>query len=423
MLVCRVEMEKLEQNDKLWTKSFIKIMIVSFMVSIAMNMTMITLPLYGQHIGGSKSLAGFITAIFTLSALLFRPGFGNLLDSKGRKPVLVIGVFIFFISIVSYNFAYLIFILLFFRFIQGIGFSGHSTAAGTIVADIVPVKRLAEGIGYFGIANTLGSAVGPSTGLFIIKYFNYNILFIISAVLSSIALLIAFLINYEKEEKPYKKTIEKNKLDSKDTEDISNNLSKGIVFFEKTALPTSLVLFFVALTVGSIMTFLPMYALNQGIEDIGIFFIIYAFALLLTRIKMGKLVDKYGATPVIIPGLLVACIGLIVLAFAESLISFLIVAILYGFGFGTVYPTLNATMVRLCPPLRRGTGNATFFSAMDIGVGLGSIIWGYISELFGFTYVYLGAAICIVFSLIFYLTVLRKQLIIEKVENNLKIKI
>ena len=417
-------MEQIQQQDSLWTKHFIQIMIVAFMVSITMNMTMTTLPLYGQHIGGSRSLAGYITAIFTLSALLFRPVFGTLLDNKGRKKVLVIGIFVFFLSVLSYNFAYLVSVLLFFRFIQGAGFSGHSTAAGTIVADIVPVKRLAEGIGYFGVANTLGSAIGPSIGLYIIKYFDYNILFIISAIFSLTALLIAYAINYEKEKqfvgqifnktKIKKEEIHKNQFEIKNEVragrerkvgikvGLDNGIVAGIVIFEKSALPTSLVLFFVALTVGSIMTFIPIYALNKGIEDIGIFFIIYAFALLLTRIKMGKLVDRYGVTAVIIPGLMIGFIALIILAFAESLISFLIVAFLYGFSFATVYPTLNATMVRLCPPLRRGAGNATFFSAMDIGVGLGSVIWGYISELFGFVYVYLGAAVCIIFALFFY---------------------
>lgn len=410
-------MEKPENSGRLWTDHFIKIMIVAFTVSIAMNMTMTTLPLYGQYIGGSKALAGFITAIFALSALLFRPFFGNLLDTKGRKKVLVIGIIIFTLSIVSYNFAYTVAILLFLRFIQGVGFSGHSTATGTIVADIVPVTRLAEGIGYFGIANTLGSAIGPTMGLYIIKYFSYNSLFIISALLGFIGFFTAFLINYEKEDDLH--SVNETIVESKENNEKSSKVLDGLVIIEKTAIPTSIVLFFIALTLGSIITFLPIYALNRGIDDIGIFFIVYAFALLLTRVKMGKMVDRYGVTPVMIPGLLVAFISLIILAFAQSLSTFLIVAVLYGFGFGTVYPTLNATMVRMCPPSRHGTGNATFFSAMDIGVGLGSIIWGYVSEIGGFIYVYLGAAICIIFSLVFYLITLKKQIDKDEIYRNI----
>lgn len=142
-------MKKLKNihKEKLWSKYFILTTLTSLFIMISMQMTMTTLPIYTQYIGGNKFIAGLTTGIFSISALLFRPLFGNLLDSKGRKIILIISIIIFSLATLSYNFAYTIIILLVLRFIQGIGFSAYSNASGTIIADVVPGSRLGEGIG------------------------------------------------------------------------------------------------------------------------------------------------------------------------------------------------------------------------------------------------------------------------------------
>ena len=71
-------------------------------------------------------------------------------------------------------------LLLVLRSLHGIGFSATTNAPGTIVSDIVPKSRLAQGVGYYGLSNTLVTAVGPALTLFIIQYFSYNVLFLVS---------------------------------------------------------------------------------------------------------------------------------------------------------------------------------------------------------------------------------------------------
>ena len=105
-----------------------------------------------------------------------------------------------------------------------------------------------------------------------------------------------------------------------------------------------------------------------------------------------------------------------ILAFASNLGMFVAAGLTYGLGFGSVQPTLNAIMIKLCPPERRGVGNATFFSAMDIGIGTGAILWGVVSQIAGFTYVFIGAALCIVVASGFYIFKLSKQLMVNDVK-------
>jgi len=50
---------------------------------------------------------------------------------------------------------------------------------------------------------------------------------------------------------------------------------------------------------------------------------------------------------------------------------------------------------------------------MDIGIGTGAVLWGIVSQIVGFTYVFVGAAVCIAAALGFYIFNLSKQLTVS----------
>jgi MFS family permease len=153
-------------------------------------------------------------------------------------------------------------------------------------------------------------------------------------------------------------------------------------------------MFGVALAQGGILTFLPIYAMQRGITDAGSFFLVYAGALIMTRLYAGKIVDRFGTLVTLMPGIVLVILGLTILAYAGTLAWFWGAAILYGFGYGIVQPLLNAVAVRMSPDSCCGAANAVFHSALDIGVGLGSVFWGRVAQEAGFTVVYLAAAGC-----------------------------
>jgi MFS family permease len=369
------------------------------------------LPLYAIHLGGDNSISGLLFGLFMLFAIFSRPLFGKLIDEKSRRMVLITGGVISAILSLSYVFALSIGLLLLLRAFHGFGFGATTNSSGTVVSDIVPKSRLAEGIGYFGLANTLATAVGPALSLFIIMNYNYNLLFIVSSILGFIALFCSFFINYELKNKESEHELSNPKVKRKLSE----------IMYEKTALPTGLVTIFIYVAMGATLTFIPIYALSLGIEDIGLYFTVYSFALLFTRIAGGKLADKYGYSLVIIPGMIMIVLSFVVLAYATSLSAFIISAILYGLGLGSVDPTLNAVMIRLCPPDRRGVGNSTFFTAKDLGGGLGAVIFGFVSLSQGFRSVYLYCALSIILAMIAHHFILRRQISsMEKVVGGIK---
>jgi len=382
-------------EGRIWNKTFFLILVVSFLMFLSMYILLPTLPLYAQTLGGNETVAGTIVGIFTLSAVLIRPWIGNLLDRKGRKVILLIGVGIFLISVLAYNLAFSIVTLLALRAVHGIGWGASTTATGTMASDIIPAVRRAEGMGYYGIAATIAMSLGPALGLYLVEYSNYSVLFTGAAILAALGLAGSFFINYE----PPRKNL-------KGAEAL---LVKGVIL-EKTAIPPALVLFFITLTYGGIVSFLPSYANYRGVENIGIFFTVYALVLLFGRPIIGKLADRYGARKFLVPGILLMAAALLLLVKASSLPMFLLVGVVYGLGFGTVQPILNALVISLSPPERRGAANATFAVAMDLGIGLGAITLGFLAQKMGYVYMYGSSAIFALLALVMYFAFLRNKL-------------
>ncbi|WP_010283044.1 MFS transporter [Bacillus timonensis] len=300
------------KSEKLWTKYYCLTFIYAMTTQIANNMLLTGLPLYAIHLGGDNSISGMLFGFFMFVAILFRPYFGKLSDEKNRRIVLLIGALVTAFIALSYVVAFSISLLLIMRSLHGIGFSATTNASGTVISDIVPKKRLAEGVGYFGLSNTLATAIGPALSIYLIQQFNYQTLFIVAGVFGLISIVCSLFITYEKgNPKPeFISTKEKRKISE--------------LLFEKTAIPTGIVTAFVYVGMGAALTFIPTFALSLGIEDIGLYYTVYSFALLFTRIIGGKLADKYGSSLVIIPGLVLMSLSFVVLAFASSLGGFII---------------------------------------------------------------------------------------------------
>lgn len=384
----------------LWGRTFILTILASFFTITSTHVLMSTLPIYVQQMGGSKTAAGLIISVFTISAVLFRPLAGNLVDTKGRRVVLLAGIAILILGSFSYAFVSTVVLLLVIRFFHGIGWSAATTASGTVVADIVPPERRGEGIGYYGVASTLAMAVGPSLGLYLSGRHGYHAVFVFSCLLGAIGLAGAVMIGYEGKGR--------EQVDHRDRREKGLPGFEGLV--EKTALPTSAVILFIAFTYGGIITFIPSYALYRGIDNAGSFFTVYALAVLAARLFTGRIADKYGGSRVMLPGMLLMGLSLVMLAYALTMGGFLLAGVFYGLGFGAVQPVLNAITVTLAPENRRGAANATFFSAMDVGIGIGAAAWGIVSQRSGFPFVYGLSSVFILLSLAAYFAVLKNKL-------------
>lgn len=382
------------KHDKLWTLPFLQTMLVGFTLTLCNQTHITTLPLYVQEIGGNKAVAGLVMGVFTIAALLFRPLAGKLCDTVGRKVTLVAGICVFAAMSLTYPFTQVVWLILLFRFLHGLGFSAQSTATGTVISDVLPASRLVEGIGYYGVAITLSTAIGPAVGMYLIVHASYEKLYLLVFLVSLVALVLASLLNYEKSQQG--SGTEPGWLGAPGGEDLAKSFS------EKDFFRSAAVMFFCAMALASVTIFLPTYAFSLGIEDAGLFFTVYALVLTVTRPVVGKLTNRFGVPPVILPGMFCLLGSFTAMVWAKSLRAFLIVAVFLGLGYGCVQPILNAVTIHFSFRHNRGLANAIFFASLDAGYGTGSILWGIIAEFIGFWAIYTAAATCIIIALVLY---------------------
>ena len=229
-----------EARPKIWTRDFILICVTNLFLFMGFQMTLPTLPLFVQELGGSDQLIGLVVGIFTFSALLLRPYAGHALESKGRGFVYMTGMLIFIISIGSYAFVASIAFLFIMRILQGVGWGMSSTASGTIATDLIPPERRGEGMGYFGLSGNLALAFGPSLGLFLIGEVSFKTLFLLISSLGILGLILSSRIRFKKVEQSTHKAVPV-KFD----------------LYESTALRPAILMFFITVTFGGIASFLP----------------------------------------------------------------------------------------------------------------------------------------------------------------------
>ncbi|WP_462412640.1 MFS transporter [Neobacillus sp. Marseille-QA0830] len=376
-------------KERIWTKEFIFIVCANFFIFLGFQMTLPTIPLYVEKLGGNNQLIGVVVGIFTFSALLLRPFAGNWLETKGRGIVFLSGLAIFVISVGSFGFMASIALLFMMRVVQGVGWGFSTTASGTIATDLIPPTRRGEGLGYYGLSGNIAMAIGPSLGLTLSGFLPFKHLFLISSGLGLLALLLASRIKYKKAE--------------------PGKVKAKLAVYEKSALKPSVLLFFLTVTFGGIATFLPLYSAEKHVAGIQLYFLLYALATLATRAFAGQLYDRRGHIAVFVPGSLLVLIAMFLLAWLPNSMTLYTAAVLYGLGFGTVQPALQAWAIEKAPMTRRGLANATFFSFFDLGVGIGAMTFGQIGQMFGYSAIYWTSAVSVLISILLYVFFMFKE--------------
>ncbi len=104
---------------------------------------------------------------------------------------------------------------------------------------------------------------------------------------------------------------------------------------------------------------------------------------------MGRIFDQPGPKVLAVIGILLLAIGHLLLGIVINPIAFIATACLIGLGSGVVFPTFQAMVNNLVTPQRRGAANSTLFSGLDLGIGLGMLLTGYLAHSIGLPNTYL----------------------------------
>ena len=129
--------------------------------------------------------------------------------------------------------------------------------------------------------------------------------------------------------------------------------------------------------------YMEPYARSYDISNVGLFFTVYALALLATRPLCGRLVDKLGIPKVLVPGAIIFALSFLVVGLGKSLPVFLLGAALAALGFGSAQPAIQVMGMQSVSPLRRGVASNTNYFGIDLGFFVGPTLGGVVNKTTG----------------------------------------
>jgi MFS family permease len=182
-----------------------------------------------------------------------------------------------------------------------------------------------------------------------------------------------------------------------------------------TSVPVSIMLLILNITYGGIISFIALYGKEIGIPNPGIFFLVYAAGIALTRFFAGKIFDNYGPRLLMISGTLVLALGFPILALVKNNFGFLLSAWLMGMGGGVLMPALQSMVNNMVSHRNRGAANSTLFTALDLGIGIGMVLIGFISEHFGLTVSFLSCTGIVLAAFVYYIVYVEKHYLQRKI--------
>lgn len=113
--------------------------------------------------GNAALWGGILTAVFALMQFLFGPLVGNLSDRFGRRPVLLVSLFVMALDYLLLGVAHAMWLLFLGRVIGGITAANHATASA-VIADISKPEEKAANFGLLSAAFGVGFILGPLLG-------------------------------------------------------------------------------------------------------------------------------------------------------------------------------------------------------------------------------------------------------------------
>lgn len=371
--------------ERLWNRNYCKVMTANFALFFAFYLLTPLLPLYlHETFGATKDVIGLVLSGYTVTALLFRPFSGYMVDSFPRRTVLLAAYSAFAIFFAGYLAASTLLLFTLVRTLHGGPFGAVTVANSTVAIDVLPSSRRNEGIGYYGLSNNLAMAISPTFAIFVYSQtHNFQLLFWLAFAIALFGLTVDATV----------------KLRPRETTAAPQKLSLDRFFLRRGWL-IGLNMVFFGFCFGVLSNYLAIYG-KQVLHmtgGTGTWFMLCAVGLILSRLQGGKALRQGRLTHNASEGMVISLVGYTLFILLPTLAQQLHLstqslplagyygsAILIGLGNGHLWPAFQNMMISVAHHNERGTANSTILISWDIGMGLGVLAGGILSELLGYS--------------------------------------
>jgi MFS family permease len=325
-----------------------------------------TLPIYLTKLGSNEREIGILIGFLAVAALASRLFVGRALLKYREKNIMMVGALISVATFLAFMIFRPFWPFLIIRFLQGIAIACMDTAVFAAIISVTPLTYRARALGYFMLAPSLAMAVAAPFGMFIVNQYSFTILFLSGACLALCALLLSWRVGRQETA-------------------ISDNVatSRSTSFINLKIVAPALTSFLQLFVWGSVSAFFPLYAIQCGVTNPGLFFTAMAIMMVAGRLFGGKIMDTCNKEKLIVTFLPSVVVVLIILSLSKTLPMFIFVGAFWGIGAAFFVPISMAYALEYSAS-SDGAAVGTFRAISDLGLGLGPVVTGIIVSFTGY---------------------------------------
>lgn len=374
----------MEEVKKIWNRKFILLFITNLLVLAAFYASIPIIPVYCQEIGITGSKVGVVLTAMSVATILFRPVAGYLLDNFNRYHVYLIFLALFCLSFPAFI-AFPVFgILIVIRLYMGAVYSVCGSATMTLAGDVLPPLKITEGISRFAFTISIGMAVGPYVGIQVQNNMSSKASFLTVFAITVVAFICvaSCRIHYPK--------VERKKFSIKDS-------------IYKPAFPFMFNMMFLMIPYGAVIAYSSILAQEKDLMSVLPYFYIFLVAgMLLSKLSTQKMIDAGRHRVLVCASLVILILTMISYAWLSTGFHLLAAGFFFGLGYGILQPLFQSFVTGTTPVQKRGVANATYLLSYDIGIGLGSLLMGFMQESIGLPVGFATTAVAYVVGAVIY---------------------
>lgn len=355
----------MEKITKIWNRKFVLLFITNLLVLAAFYASIPIIPVYCQEIGITGSKIGIVLTAMSVATILFRPVAGYLLDNFNRYHVYLIFLALFCLSFPAFVLFPVFAVLIIIRLYMGAVYSVCGSATMTLAGDVLPSKKITEGISRFAFTISIGMAVGPYVGIQVQNHMNSTASFLTVFAITVLAFICVFCcrIHYPK--------VERKKFSL-----------KGAIY--RPALPFMLNMMFLMIPYGAVIAYSSILAQEKELQSVLPYFYIFLVAgMLLSKLSTQKAIDAGKHRVLVCGSLVILILTMISYMWLSTGFHLLAAGFFFGIGYGILQPLFQSFVTGTTPVRNRGVANATYMLSYDVGIGLGSLLMGFMQESIG----------------------------------------
>jgi MFS family permease len=319
-------------------------------------------------LGAGNVAIGLVVGAFSVSAFLLRPWVGGVGDRWGRRPLMLVGASLFAASVLAYPLAGSPATLAALRLLTGAGEAFFFVGAVTAVFDLAPPERRGEAMSIASLALYVGIGLGPLVGELAIERVGFAAAWVLAAAAALTALVLVLRVP---DTRP------------RDAAGGPPGPAPRHRLVHPAGLLPGLLLLTSILGMAGFLTFVPLYAIDIGMDGSRVVLLVFAGIVVGIRSVGARIPDRLGTAPATRMALALSAAGLALMGTWRTPPGLLVGAAVLAVGVALLTPAVMALAVAGVPPGERASVIGTTSAFLDLAFGLGPAMLGFVAAAVG----------------------------------------